>query len=146
MNCLKCGKKTGKTEAFCQECMEVMERYPVPSGTPLVIHRRAAIQKKTVAKKKLSPEELVVKQRRLIKQMALVLALFTLILGVGVFWLVREILEPGVRPEETKGQNYSTQPTITTTVPIITTTTPDSTAEDTTPPDTTIEDTTPNGN
>ena len=44
MNCLKCGKKTGKTEAFCQECMEVMERYPVKPGTVAQIPNRNAIQ------------------------------------------------------------------------------------------------------
>lgn len=140
-NCIKCGKELSTTKAFCEECLEVMERYPVPSGTPLVIHRRSAIPKKAPVKKKLSPEEQVIKLKRLVKQMAVLLVVFALIIGFGLAWLIREIREPGQDPEATKGQNYSTQPIVTTTPPG---TTPlGTTAEDTTPPDTTVEDTTP---
>lgn len=141
-NCLKCGKELSTTKAFCEECLEVMEKYPVPSGTPLVIYRRSAVPKKAPVKKKLSPEEQVVKLRRTVKQLTALLVVFAIIIAVGVAWLIREIKEPGRDPEATKGQNYSTQPTVTTT-PTPTTTPPDTSAEDTTPPDTTVADTTP---
>ena len=114
-----------------------MEKYPVPSGTPLVIHRRSAIPKKAPVKKKLSPEEQVVKLRRLIKRLTALLIVFAIIISIGVIWLIREIKEPGRDPETTKGQNYSTQPIVTTTPTI--TTTPDPSADNTTPPDTTPE-------
>lgn len=131
-NCIKCGKELSTTKAFCEECLEVMERYPVPSGTPLVIHKRIALPKKAPVKKKLSPEEQVVKLKRLIKQMAALLVVFAIIIGIGVAWLIREIREPDQNPEATKGQNYSTQPTATTT-PTITTTPLKTTLEKTTP-------------
>lgn len=136
-NCIKCGKELSTTKAFCEECLEVMEKYPVPSGTPLVIHRRSAIPKKAPVKKKLSPEEQVVKLRRLVKRLTALLIVFAIIIAIGVTWLIREIREPGRDPEATKGQNYSTQPIITTTPTI--TTTPDPSAENTTPPDVTPE-------
>lgn len=116
-----------------------MEKYPVPSGTPLVIHRRAALPKKTPAKKKISPEEQIAKLRRQVKRMAITMAILLLILAAAAFWLIREVLEPNMKPETTKGQNYSTQPTTTTTAPITTTTAPDSTADTTTGPDTTTD-------
>ena len=119
-----------------------MEKHPVPSGTPIVIHRRSAIPKKAPVKKKLSPEEQVVKLRRLVKRLMALLVVFAIIIAIGVTWLIREIREPGKDPEATKGQNYSTQPTATST-PTDTITPPDTSAENTTPPDTTIEDTTP---
>lgn len=136
-NCIKCGKELSTTKAFCEECLEVMEKYPVPSGTPLVIHRRSAVPKKAPVKKKLSPEEQVVKLRRTVKQLTALLIVFAIIISVGVVWLIREIKEPGRDPEATKGQNYSTQPTATTTPTV--TTTPDTSGGDTTPPDTTPE-------
>lgn len=136
-NCMKCGKELSTTKAFCEECLEIMEKYPVPSGTPLVIHRRSAIPKKAPVKKKLSPEEQVVKLRRLIKRLTALLIVFAIIISIGVIWLIREIKEPGRDPETTKGQNYSTQPIVTTTPTI--TTTPDPSADNTTPPDTTPE-------
>ena len=141
-NCIKCGKELSTTKSFCEECLEVMEKHPVPSGTPIVIHRRSAIPKKAPVKKKLSPEEQVVKLRRLVKRLMALLVVFAIIIAIGVTWLIREIREPGKDPEATKGQNYSTQPTATST-PTDTITPPDTSAENTTPPDTTIEDTTP---
>ena len=140
-NCIKCGKELSTTKAFCEECLEVMERYPVPPGTPIVIHKRTSIPKKTPAKKKLSPEEQVVKLRRLVKRLTAILIVFAIIIAIGVTWLIREIREPGQDPEATKGQNYSTQPTATTTPTVTTTptttTTPEASAGDTTPPETT---------
>lgn len=141
-NCIKCGKELSTTKAFCEECLEVMERYPIPSGTPIVIHKRIAVSKKAPGKKKLSPEEQVVKLRRQVKRLTAVLIVFIIILAIGVTWLVREIREPGKDPDATKGQNYSTQPTATTT-PTAITTPSDTTAEDTTPPDTTTVEITP---
>ncbi len=130
-NCIKCGKELSSTKAFCEECLEVMEHYPVPSGTPLVIHQRAAAPKKASGKKKASPEEQVPKLKKLVKQMTAIMILLTIALGIALGWLIREIREPALVPEETKGQNYSTQPGVTTAPP--TTTLPDTTPDGTTP-------------
>ncbi len=135
-NCIKCGKELSSTKAFCEECLEVMERYPVPSGAPLVIHQRAAAPKKASGKKKLSPEEQVPKLKKLVKQMTVILVLLTIALGIALGWLIREIQEPALVPDETKGQNYSTQPGITTIAPILTTL-PETTADGTVPEPTT---------
>lgn len=122
-NCIKCGKELSSTKVFCQECLEDMERHPVPSGTPVVLRPRGAVIKKNPGKRKLSPEEQVPKLKKLVRQLTAVLVVMTIVLGIAIGWLVLEIREPGFIPEETKGQNYSTQPTLTT--PPVQTTPPD---------------------
>ncbi len=133
-NCIKCGKELASTKVFCEECLEVMEKYPVPSGTPLVIHQRTAASRKVATKKKLSPEEQIPKLKRRIKQLTVILIVMALVLTIATGWLVQEIREPGVVPEETKGQNYSTQPGITTTEPTASTL-PETSGEETTAPE-----------
>ncbi len=113
-NCIKCGKELAGTKVFCNECLGVMKEYPVPSGTPLIIHQREvpAAKKANAKKKALSPEEQVLRLRGIIRW--LVLGVFVLVLALVVTgtWLLKEVREPQWIPEETKGQNYSTQITI----------------------------------
>ena len=48
MSCMKCGKKLGNTQVFCDECLEKMEKNPVPANTAVVLPRQnpAPTQKK----------------------------------------------------------------------------------------------------
>ena len=109
MYCLRCGKDTTGKEVFCSSCLEVMEKYPVPSGTPIVIHRRAALPKKAPVKKKLSPEEQVIRQRKTIRWLTVALVCSILMLGLSIALLF------DIMPEEeakvTIGQNYVTRDT-----------------------------------
>lgn len=109
-NCIKCGKELTVTKVFCEECLEVMERYPVPSTAHVTLYPREPAAQKAPGKKKLSPEEQVTKLKRLTRQLTAALVVLALLLGAGLFWLIREIREPGVPVVETKGQNYSIQP------------------------------------
>lgn len=40
MGCMKCGKKLGKSETFCDECLEKMERCPVKPGIAIKLNPR----------------------------------------------------------------------------------------------------------
>lgn len=51
MECLKCGRETAGNEVFCSECLKEMEKNPVPSNTPVVLHNRAETPRKAVHKK-----------------------------------------------------------------------------------------------
>lgn len=113
-NCIKCGKELSTTRVFCEECLEVMERYPVPSGTPIFLNPRGTTAKKSPGKKKLSPEEQVVKLKRRIKQLTAALVITTILLGAAVGHFVWKNGTPKAMAEETKGQNYSTQSSTTT--------------------------------
>ena len=38
--CMKCGKRTGKTQVFCDECLAVMEKYPVKPDVAIQLPKR----------------------------------------------------------------------------------------------------------
>ena len=40
MSCMRCGKETKEDQAFCDECLEEMERYPIKPGTPIQLPLR----------------------------------------------------------------------------------------------------------
>ena len=109
MNCLKCGKKTGKTEAFCQECMEVMERYPVKPGTVAQIPNRNAIQAERKAqqlKHEPTPAEQLLRLRGVVRWMAIAVAVLSVLLcitgGLLLFLINQDSGGYGI------GQNYIT--------------------------------------
>ena len=37
MNCMKCGKETDENQIFCEDCLAVMEKYPVKPGVVVQI-------------------------------------------------------------------------------------------------------------
>ncbi|MBQ8358692.1 MAG: hypothetical protein IJX37_02075 [Oscillospiraceae bacterium] len=40
MSCLKCGKSTEEKQAFCSECLTLMEKYPVKPGIAIHLPQR----------------------------------------------------------------------------------------------------------
>ncbi len=68
MACLKCGRNT--KDVFCDECMQIIEQYPVKPDTPISIPDREAYfaRKKTAQpKRKATAEEKNVQLRKLIR-------------------------------------------------------------------------------
>ena len=56
MSCLKCGKSTGEKQAFCDECLELMEKHPVKPGIAVHLpHRDPAPQEKRPAARHREP-------------------------------------------------------------------------------------------
>lgn len=49
LGCMKCGKKLGSSQVFCDECLEKMEQNPVKPGTVVNLPNRPAAP---VAKKR----------------------------------------------------------------------------------------------
>lgn len=43
MACLKCGKSTQEGQAFCEECLELMQKYPVKPGTAIHLPHRESL-------------------------------------------------------------------------------------------------------
>ena len=67
MYCLKCGRDVNEDKVFCPDCVAVMEQYPVKPGTVLLLPKRregGAVNRPSVRRKNLSPEELIRKLRR----------------------------------------------------------------------------------
>ena len=83
MNCIKCGKATAAGHVFCDECLEVMEQYPIKPGTPVHIPARKVnlAEKKPSRSQELSPAEALRQHKRLIKWLLLILAGCVLVIG-----------------------------------------------------------------
>lgn len=43
MACLKCGKKTGVSQVFCPDCLDIMAQYPVKPDAVVHLPQRAPV-------------------------------------------------------------------------------------------------------
>lgn len=105
MSCLRCGRETEEGRAFCDRCLEEMEKYPVRPGTAVMLpHRPENAPPKKVKRHVPVPAEERI--RSLKKQRAILWAALCLTVLLLVSFLILERAEPGkdyLRP----GQNYS---------------------------------------
>ncbi len=111
MNCTKCGRETADNAVFCKKCLGIMAQYPVKPGTVIQLPQRKKPSAKKAAprKKSLSPEELVISQRRTIKWLWVVLACTFLLLCLSVTLLFQ--INQEQESATTIGQNYMTRDT-----------------------------------
>ena len=86
MNCMKCGRETEADAVFCEECLDHMERHPVPPNTLVYVPSdkdRAAVKKHTAAHPVVTAEEQVKRLNRRVHGLALMLMLA---LGTAIFF------------------------------------------------------------
>ena len=109
MHCMKCGQDIPAGQVFCDQCLEVMEKYPVKPGIVVQLPNRpaAAVQKKPGVRRRnvLSPEEQVKRLRKRTRVLTLVLMLFIAITCVLGYLTAKQYIDniDKVLP----GQNYS---------------------------------------
>ena len=111
MNCMKCGRETGETEAFCEVCLADMEKYPVKPGTvvQIPVRPKEVPAKKTTRRPQTPPEEQikVLKKRVFVLGVMFVLTFSLLVAATGfLIWRMGE--------EDVKilpGQNYTAEET-----------------------------------
>ena len=108
MNCMKCGRELDSEQAFCDDCLLEMKKYPVPSGTAvqLPLWARTTPPKKSQPRRRtISLEE----QVKILKKRIWVLAgaltvtialILALIYPAVNYFLKSYYLRPG--------QNYTT--------------------------------------
>ena len=106
--CLKCGKKTEDSNVFCNSCLKVMERYPVKPGSVARIPTRPAAP---VAKRPANPvaalNEVIGQQRTLIRWLAGITAVLTVLL-LGTAAMLFQTLQTKQPEIPTIGRNYTT--------------------------------------
>ena len=109
MHCMKCGKETRESQAFCDSCLAVMLTKPVKPDTVVQLPARPAAPTKKPSPRKRPPtaEEQLVRLRKAIKWMGLTIACLALALAVTVCLLLNP--KPLEQPEHGIGQNYSTE-------------------------------------
>lgn len=90
MSCIKCGKSTSSGAEFCEECLEEMHRYPVKSGTPVILPKREEYATtKHVRKKTVKPEVQIAHLKRMNRGLAVLSAVLLLLLAAAVVIIVR---------------------------------------------------------
>lgn len=110
MNCLKCGRETENDQVFCQHCLDSMDAYPIKPGTAVQLPNRSAVpaSKKSARRKRIvQPEELLTKQKALIRRLKATCVILCLVLAVCSFFLVKNLLDADMR--RWIGKNYSIQ-------------------------------------
>ena len=108
MVCMKCGSKMESEQAFCQDCLLEMEKYPVKPGTAVQLPIRKetpAVRKNINRRRTVSPEEQVVRLKKQIwflsGALVVTLALVIAMAHPAANYFIRKY---HLRP----GQNYNT--------------------------------------
>ena len=106
MQCLRCGKETGADAAFCPECLETMEDYPVPPGTPVVIPARSA--RKTAPRPRDVPYEVqIARLRQQLRRLRIAAAALAAALALTLALFLVDIWNHQQEKPDI-GRNYST--------------------------------------
>ena len=109
MYCIKCGKEINEEQAFCCECLSVMERYPVkPNVKVLLPVRTEPTQTKKVAHRKKPPtsEEKIMRMQKTIQVLSISLVSVVLVLILSVALLFDALSTD--KQDAAIGQNYNT--------------------------------------
>lgn len=109
MYCLKCGKETNQSRVFCDRCLEIMEKYPVKSGTAISLpHRETADSLKKAAQRKrnLSAEEQLGMMKKTTRRLIAALAVLSVILALCTGLLIHNLLDRNPEPSAV-GRNYT---------------------------------------
>lgn len=109
MNCMKCGREVTSTQVFCEDCLLDMGNYPVNPDTPVVLPQRgqSPIQKKPPKKRVVPLEEQVRGLRRIVRILAVLHVLVTVLAALMAYPAVQYLIEDHFAP----GQNYTAMTT-----------------------------------
>ena len=108
MGCLKCGKETTDTTAFCEACITDMEQYPVKPGTVALLlsrpsrpeYKAPGPYRETVAKAQLQ------QSKRTVRWLTLLTIILSALLMLSAWMLLQSLdQKPEVPPI---GKNYTT--------------------------------------
>jgi len=105
MYCLKCGRQINTEQAFCQDCLLEMEKYPVEPGTVVQLPQRPSgtPYKKPPRRRSQPLEEQVAALTRRARILAALLVAVTIIAALLAVPAWRYFLRNRHRP----GQNYT---------------------------------------
>ena len=109
VNCMKCGRETKEDAVFCEECLEHMDRHPVPPHTLVYVPSekdRAAVKKHIVVHPVATAEDQIKRLNRKVQTLSLLLALAV---GVAIFFgLLSADAIHELSVSDFMGKNYTT--------------------------------------
>ena len=94
MPCIKCGRKIKDRQVFCEECLAIMDTYPVKPGTPIQLPTpppKSATPTKVSKRRQRKPEEQISYQRATIRwlSVALIVAIVSfIIVAAMLLWVL----------------------------------------------------------
>ena len=109
VNCMKCGREISEGQVFCEECLEIMEQYPVRSGTYVRIPPRKEYEdaRQPRRKKELTPEEHLTQLQEKIRWLSVsVVALLATSILLG-FLVLQDFLTPEEETAVPMVRNYT---------------------------------------
>ena len=109
VNCMKCGREISEGQAFCEECLEIMDQYPVHPGIYVRIPPKKDYEdlRQTRRKKEMTPEEHIVLLRNKIHWLSIaVVALLAASILMGLF-ILRDFLMPEEEQPSLMAKNYT---------------------------------------
>ena len=113
--CLKCGRPCRENQAFCDECLGEMEKYPVKPGVVVLLPQRERSVPRPSGRRKAAPppEEQLARLKKRLITLWLVFLLAVCAIG-GLTWLVvNDYLEDQKDTGPLPGQNYSSETVVT---------------------------------
>ena len=115
MNCMKCGRETENEQVFCQDCLQVMEKFPVRPGTVVLLPRRRepSVIKKSIKRHVPSAEE----QVKILRKRVMTLTLLLIMCIIAIVLMYKPTMHYVLDEHVEIGQNYSTMTTTTSSAP-----------------------------
>lgn len=91
MNCLKCGTKIASTQVFCDNCLQVMEKYPVKPDAAVHIPQRTVktTERKQPRKKESTTEQILRHKNSIIFWLILTIVVLCGVVGVLAWKLLQ---------------------------------------------------------
>ena len=114
MNCMKCGRETENEQVFCQDCLQIMEKYPVRPGTVVLLPRRKESTIKKSIKRHTIPADEQIKNLR--KKLAVMWFFLVLCIAL-ILMMINPTLHYALDKHVEVGQNYSSVTTTTSASP-----------------------------
>lgn len=109
MQCLKCGKKTSGRQVFCEECLVVMQDYPVKPGTPVQLFQRERLsqdKKPSSSLREPAPAEQLRRLRTMVRWLLGAIAVLSIVLLLTAGMLIHTLEQN--KPNTAIGKNYTT--------------------------------------
>ena len=94
MHCMKCGRKIKDRQVFCEECLAIMDTYPVKPGTPIQLPpppSKNSTPAKVNKRRQRNPEQQIAYQRITIRWLSLALTVSILsfiVVAAMLLWVL----------------------------------------------------------
>ena len=109
MNCMKCGREIPDGQAFCPDCLAVMDAYPVKPDTHIQLPTRPSRSAERKASRPSSPAEQIRQLKRAIRWLCVTVGMLLAAVLVLALLLVQNLTAP--TPQTPIGKNYTTNTT-----------------------------------